>query len=101
MFNFDLNSVNTKIKMDNMIHILKIKLALCGSPSALAFVEKIRSLEKFTKAQKTIEKMMTIKKERLIFLNILITYLTSKNHIRLDLFRSLSPNKLTPHWILK
>lgn len=51
--------------------ILKIYLALCGSPSDLAFVEKIRSPKTLIKTQKKTEKTITNKREIPIFFNIL------------------------------
>lgn len=58
------------IRIDKKTHTLKIYFALCGSPSDLAFVEKIKSPKVLIKNQKTIENPMTHKREIPIFFNI-------------------------------
>ena len=55
------------IRIDKKTHTLKIYFALCGSPSDLAFVEKIKSPKVLIKNQKTIENPMTHKREIPIF----------------------------------
>lgn len=50
-------------------------VALCGSPSDLALVAKIKSPKIFIKAQNAIEKITTYKREIPIFLNILTSEL--------------------------
>ena len=50
--------------------MLKIYLALCGSPSDLASVKKIKSLKMLIKIQKKIEKIMNNENEIAIFFNI-------------------------------
>ena len=62
------------IRIDKKTHTLKIYFALCGSPSDLAFVEKIKSPKIFIKIQKTIENTMTNKKEMPIFFKVATFY---------------------------
>ena len=62
------------IRIDKKTHTLKIYFALCGSPSDLAFVAKIKSPKIFIKIQKTIENTMTNKKEMPIFFKVATFY---------------------------